>query len=215
MYANTSATVVLDWDGTLVSTVRSCKFEIESNVSVHIPDYMGSSGPPDAYIDIDQNGRHGNIGIYKRPYVEELLEVLKLDYELIIWSFGVVEYINKSINALGWDGKFAHTIARTSTEYLPLVKDLTRVNGSLDRIVMVDDSAASIGALNPDNCVGIGTWDVMAPGDDFALRDIPEQVESTFEFIAGRNDELITDHNNRAIELNIKIDAKRRTNQDA
>ena len=72
-------------------------------------------------------------------------------------------------------------------------KDLYARFGNLEHVAIVDDMNHAFGILNPDNAVDIRTWNALAPSafEDAQLREVPELAQRRFEFLKGRNEELI------------------------
>jgi hypothetical protein len=160
-------TVVLDWDGTLAYSHQP--------TSLNDDKLPGRS--PTAVLGIDRNGLPGTTHLFLRPHSGKLLAQLAQRYDLVLWSYGVTDYIAQCLQATGLGERFERIITR---ELMPVpIKDLAALQPDLTKIVIVDDSNDSFGLLNPVNCIDVPSWDPTI-GDDRVLPAVVKLVELHF-----------------------------------
>lgn len=96
--------------------------------------------------------------IFIRPYAKEILQVLSVHFELIVFTASHKGYADKVIDLLDPERKFiSHRLFRDhcfKTKQGVYVKDLRILNRSLERIVLVDNAMYSF-ALQLSNGVPI------------------------------------------------------------
>eukprot|EP01059_Diplonema_ambulator_P036660 TRINITY_DN9233_c0_g1_i2.p1 TRINITY_DN9233_c0_g1~~TRINITY_DN9233_c0_g1_i2.p1 ORF type:complete len:286 (+),score=63.95 TRINITY_DN9233_c0_g1_i2:91-948(+) len=121
----------------------------------------------------------GAAGVRLRPQLKEFLEYLEeADLEVIIWTAATRSYskcIHDAINAIK-PNVIDYRVYRTNAWYTPQdhVKDLRRLGRDLDKVVMVENRAAS-GRLQPDNTILVPDFIHKgrgAPQDDNSLRQV-------------------------------------------
>lgn len=105
----------------------------------------------DAYLPVvTLDNKHSKLGIYYRPFLKECLLRLKaLDCEIIIWTSGTPEYVNKVINFIDPNHEiFDMRLFRDQCYVSPkglYIKDLRIIDRELDRCIIVDNNAYSFG----------------------------------------------------------------------
>jgi hypothetical protein len=177
--------VVLDWDGTLAVSVPAGYFPTSNSKREH---KLFRQYP----LTIDRNGMLGKQELYLRPGIQEFLSGLRPRYQLILWSFGVAEYLRQCMEQTHLHKYFHQIIDRETMMNAGMeIKDLYRLRGSLEQIVIVDDSNDMFGMLNPFNDIDIPTWHLDY--DDQILKWFPKVIDFHFDYILNEisNTELL------------------------
>lgn len=105
----------------------------------------------DAYIPVvTLDKKQSKLGVHYRPFLKEsLLRLKSLDCELIVWTSGTSEYVNKVINSIDPDNEiFDMRLFRDQCYVSPkglYIKDLRLINRDLDRCIIIDNNAYSFG----------------------------------------------------------------------
>ena len=184
----TTKTVVLDWDGTL-----ACSFHHRDLLAATSELRLTTAIEPDAMVDTDMNGLPVSTAVVLRPGARDMIGTLSDDYNVVIWSFGVDDYVRPAVDQIGVTGLLKQIVTREESADGLVPKDLYARFGNLEHVVIVDDMNHVFGVLNPDNAVHIRTWNALAPlaFEDAELHKVPELAQRRFEFLKGRNEELI------------------------
>lgn len=124
-------TVVFDLDETLVHIVTSPK-DPESVLTVYVK-------LPD--------GNRAKVSVYVRPFFKDTIKKLKETCEIVVWTAGKSEFANCILTAIDPDNElFDLRLFRDqcySTSSGQYIKDLRILNRSLDKCIIVDNSAGS------------------------------------------------------------------------
>lgn len=167
--------VILDWDGTLAVSVPAGYVPMSSPKRDH---KLFKQFP----LTIDRNGMPGRHELYLRPGVREFLGGLKSRYHLILWSFGVHEYIRQCMEQTHLRKYFHQIIDRETMMNARMeIKDIYRLKAPMNQMVIVDDSNDMFGLLNPFNCIDIPTWNLDK--NDHVLKWFPKAVDFHFDYI--------------------------------
>ncbi|KAK8992454.1 hypothetical protein V6N11_048535 [Hibiscus sabdariffa] len=132
-------TIVLDLDETLVHT---------------------SLGPPPLRYDFIVSRVVDGVTVYfyvfKRPGVDEFLEIISKKYEVIVFTAGHKEYASKVLDVLDPNGYVSHRFYRDSCKQVcgNIVKDLSEFGRDLRKVAIVDDNPKSY-SLQPENGIPI------------------------------------------------------------
>ncbi|KAF3777279.1 CTD small phosphatase-like protein [Nymphaea thermarum] len=143
-------TVVLDLDETLVHST--------------------SDQPPEKYDFVVRpviDGAPLTFYVVKRPGVDRLLEEIGKDYEIVVFTAGLMEYASLVLDQLDSRGLISHRLYRDSCKEVEgrLVKDLSRLGRDLGRVVIVDDNPNSY-LLHPENAIPVSPFiDDLADGE--------------------------------------------------
>ena len=138
-------TLVFDLDETLIRS----EFRIKDGYDVKF--YLNSR--------LSWTGRTP-VFLYIRPYVYKMLQSLKNDFELIVFTASVEEYANKILKIIDKDQVFDHVLYRdqciNNEKLKVMVKDLELLLGNRDLkdIVIIDNKATSY-LLNIENGIPI------------------------------------------------------------
>lgn len=124
-------TIVLDLDETLVHVVTSPRApSSDHQAHVLLPD-----------------GKRAQVSVFVRPFLSELIKKLKPRCEIAVWTAGRAEYANCVLSAIDPLNEFFdlrlfrdQCYATSAGQY---VKDLRILNRSLERCIIVDNSAYS------------------------------------------------------------------------
>lgn len=147
--------LVLDLDETLVHA---------SFQPLPDPDFRFSLG-----ADENEVGLFVNI----RPGAEEFLKELGPLYELVVFTASCQAYADEVINYIDPEGVVKHRLYREScTDFGgSRVKDLSRMNRPLERIIIIDNTPSAY-LLHPYNAIAITSW-----FDDPSDRELPKIKE--------------------------------------
>ena len=138
--------LVIDWDETLAFAGQVGP-EAEEH-PLQNSDLVGHIRKPEGVLTLDRNGVPKKMHLYIRPHVRKFLRKVSKQYQLILWSFGVKEYISQSLKASKLHSFFQGIIARENLRGI-LIKDLASIEQDLTRIAIIDDSSDMFGILNP------------------------------------------------------------------
>ena len=124
--------MLLDLDGTLVSSFTPRRApRLPSYVKTHVVGIGSKLNPQGVFV-------------VERPGLAEFLGALCTFAEVIVFTAGLEDYAKPIVDAIDPHGRFfSDRIYRTgcvNTEYYQCVKDMARVNRSLQRTVLVDDT---------------------------------------------------------------------------
>lgn len=125
-------TVFLDLDGTLVSSFTPKRApRLPPSVKSHL-------------VGIGSQLNPSGVFVVERPGLTEFLRELASFTEVIVYTAGLEDYAKPIVDALDPTGElFAARIYREGTlrtDYYQCVKDMARLNRSLSRCVLVDDT---------------------------------------------------------------------------
>ena len=189
MGETTKKTVVLDWDGTLVYSCRYEELLTATSDFETVPAYT-----PDAVVDTDLNGGRATTAVILRPGVVDVIDALSKNYELVIWSYGVFDYVKPAIDQIGIGDRLKKILTRESSSNRQMLKDLYSRFGNLECTVIVDDMNSTFGILNPHNTIDIHPWNPFTSHafEDNELFKLSEIIEDRFQRLKGRNQELIS-----------------------
>ncbi|KAH0792337.1 NLI interacting factor-like phosphatase family protein [Histomonas meleagridis] len=134
--------LVLDLDETLVHS----SFQETKN-----PDY--------SFLLNVGNGTEVPVSVNIRPGAKEFLKTLGSLFELVIFTASCKPYADQVINFIDEDHNIKHRLYRDScTEYGGhFVKDLSRLNRKLEKVIIVDNSPTAY-LFQPYNAIAISSW---------------------------------------------------------
>ncbi|KAK8485686.1 hypothetical protein V6N11_063940 [Hibiscus sabdariffa] len=94
--------------------------------------------------------------VFKRPGVDEFLEIISKKYEVIVFTAGHKEYASKVLDVLDPNGYISHRFYRDSCKQVHgnIVKDLSEFGRDLRNVAIVDDNPKSY-SLQPENGIPI------------------------------------------------------------
>lgn len=151
-------TVVLDWDGTL-----ACSFHHSDLLAATLELGLAPPIESDAMVDTDMNGLRVKTAVVLRPGAVDVIGALSEDYDVVIWSFGVEDYVRPALDQIGVTGLLTETVTRDEAADGLVPKDLYARFGNLENVVIVDDMNDVFGVLNPDNAIRIRRWSARSP----------------------------------------------------
>jgi RNA polymerase II subunit A small phosphatase-like protein len=133
--------LVLDLDETLI---HSCFVPIRN------PDFEFSFGPDDNQVPVF---------VLVRPGARQFLRELGNLYELVVFTASVRAYADRVVDFIDQHGLVKFRLYRDScTEFGgSFVKDLSRLNRNLDRVIIVDNTPGAY-LLQPYNAIAISSW---------------------------------------------------------
>ncbi|KAG2489703.1 hypothetical protein HYH03_011810 [Edaphochlamys debaryana] len=138
--------VLLDLDGTLVSSYTPRR-------APRLPPYVRTH-----MVGVGSKLNPAGVFVVERPGLREFLEELASFAEVIVFTAGLEDYAKPIVEAIDPQGRFfAHAIYREGTlrtDFYQCVKDLSRLNRSLPRAVLVDDTPLAF-LHQPDNGVPV------------------------------------------------------------
>ena len=165
-------TVVLDLDETLCYVY-------------HPDDASGFQYQPDIKEDaiIDYKAEKTILFIYKRPNLDKFLDYLDQNFEPIIWSSGVQEYVDLVVDAIDPKGIFRQRLYQQHCDYerpfgypqYEYVKDIRKLRDDISRIVTVEDNWQGM-VKNPDNFLHLDKYEAWFQ-DEWFIKEIPEILE--------------------------------------
>lgn len=166
--------VLLDLDGTLVSSYTPRRApRLPAYVKTHVVGVGSKLNPQGVFV-------------VERPGLSEFLEELSQFAEVIIFTAGLEDYAKPIIDAIDPHGRFfvdrIYREGTLRTEYYQCVKDMARVNRSLERTVLVDDTPLAF-LHQPDN--GIPVLGFRGDPDD---RLLMEAVLPLLQVLANTSD---------------------------
>ncbi|MBA0779120.1 hypothetical protein Gotri_003400 [Gossypium trilobum] len=94
--------------------------------------------------------------VFKRPGVDEFLEIISKKYEVVVFTAGHKAYASKVIDTLDPKGLILHRFYRDSCKQVrgKFIKDLSEIGRDLRKTVIVDDNPKSY-SLQPENGIPI------------------------------------------------------------
>lgn len=115
--------------------------------------------------------------VQKRPHVDRFLEELSKHFELVVFTASRKEYANQVVDYIDSKRVVSRRIFREGCEMMngELVKDLSTVCPSLERVFLLDNSPSAY-AKNQSNAVPILPW--FDKLDDSELLDLIPFLES-------------------------------------
>ncbi|XP_052477982.1 uncharacterized protein LOC105775972 [Gossypium raimondii] len=117
-------------------------------------------GPPPPRYDFAVSRVMDGVTIYfyvfKRPGVDEFLEIISKKYEVVVFTAGHKAYASKVIDTLDPKGLISHRFYRDSCKQVrgKFIKDLSEIGRDLRKTVIVDDNPKSY-SLQPENGIPI------------------------------------------------------------
>lgn len=146
-------TLVLDLDGTLIcNTFESPIRSLENSKKSEVVSIIHTGADKSKCL----------LKIYIRPYALQLLKVLNLYYEIIVFTSGVLSYAQPIVDYLDPEGSYISYVLHRQHCIMSknwVIKDLRILSQrSLDKIIMVDNSVLSF-ANNMDNGIYVPTYD--------------------------------------------------------
>ncbi|GMI77701.1 hypothetical protein HRI_001439400 [Hibiscus trionum] len=139
---------------------------------------LGSDKKRTIVLDLDETLVHSSIGtpplrydftvsrvvdgvtvyfyVFKRPGVDEFLEIISKKYEVIVFTAGHKEYASKVLDVLDPNGYISHRFYRDSCKHVhgKFIKDLSELGRDLRNAVIVDDNPKSY-SRQPENGIPI------------------------------------------------------------
>jgi RNA polymerase II subunit A small phosphatase-like protein len=133
--------LVLDLDETLIHS----SFSVIAQA-----DLLFSFGPEETPV---------TVSVRVRPGARQFLEDLAPLYELVVFTASVKTYADRVVDHIDPHGYIRHRLYRDScTEFGgSWVKDLSRLNRKLERIIIVDNTPGAY-LLHPYNAIPISSW---------------------------------------------------------
>jgi hypothetical protein len=181
-------TVILDWDGTLAAV-------IPDGIITRPVHALRAMEINLISLPLDHEGKPGRYLLILRPHLYELILTLTANYNLALWSFGAKEYVEYCVTATGLHKIFTgdNLITRADmqnwkTPYKDIFLLKSRLNLSMNEMVIVDDAHATFGLLNPYNCIDIPSWSPEMRQDK-CLKSLPALIEKRFEFLIKYSEE--------------------------
>ncbi|KAL4386491.1 hypothetical protein GQ457_09G003280 [Hibiscus cannabinus] len=132
--------------------------------------------------------------VFKRPGVEEFLEIISNKYEIVVFTAGHKAYASKVLDILDPSGYISHRFYRDSCKQVrgKFVKDLSGFGRDLRKVVIVDDNPKSY-SLQPENGIpikpfyGEALWDreLMKLAGFFMRCDLFPDIRDAVNFYLG------------------------------
>lgn len=122
---------------------------------------------PTLVVDLDETLIHSTWDrkhgwrTMKRPYVDKFLNELAKHYEIVIFSAGLPYVVDPVVSALDPNGQLVMwRLYRDCTTYRDgqHIKDLSRLNRDLNKVVMIDDDAEYC-QDQPENALLVSRWE--------------------------------------------------------
>jgi RNA polymerase II subunit A small phosphatase-like protein len=100
-----------------------------------------------------------NVYVRVRPGAKEFIAELAPFYELVVFTASAKTYADQVVNFIDPDGLIRYRLYRDSCTGIggSLVKDLSRLNRKLEKVIILDNSPAAY-LLHPYNAVPIPSW---------------------------------------------------------
>jgi len=141
------------------------------------PSQMGPA-PRTLVLDLDEtlvhttwDRKHG-WRTQRRPYLDKFLRTLVNHYEIVVFSCGLMHTVDPVIGAIDPNQQLImYRLYRDSSVYRKgkYIKDLSRLNRDLNRVVMIDDSAEHC-ADQPENAIIVPRFE--GDKDDIVLMQL-------------------------------------------
>lgn len=131
----------------------------------------------------------------KRPGVDYFLTYLAQFYEIVVWSHEMGALATPVLDKLDPHGVIQYRLFKDATRYEDGVhlKDLTHLNRSLDKVVVIDHDSRVV-KTHPDNAILIPKWDGKGDADsDNALLELIPFLEFLAREAAGETLENVRD----------------------
>lgn len=164
-------TVVLDLDETLCYVF-------------HPQEATGFQFQPDIKEDaiIDYKSQKTVLYVYKRPNLDQFLEYLDRNFEPIIWSTGLKEYVDLVVDVIDPKRIFRHRLYQEHCDYerpfgypqYEYVKDIKKLRDDVSRIVMIEDDWPGL-LKQPDNFVYLDKFEAWYQ-DDHLEKNVPNTL---------------------------------------
>ncbi|CAD8121169.1 unnamed protein product [Paramecium sonneborni] len=128
-------------------------------------------------LDLDETMGHYNDKTGKfigRPGLVELLQGIKEDCEIIVFTAGLQSYADQAIGELQCDEYIDHRLYRHHTTFNGnnFIKDISKVGRPLERTIIVDNTPTNY-ELQQDNGLLVSTWiDQEEDKELFQLKDL-------------------------------------------
>lgn len=152
----------------------------------------------------------------KRPGVDKFLRDMAQYYEIVLYSPSIDGVAIPVVESLDKEGCIRHRLFRDATHYHAgvHVKDLSRLNRNVKRMVVVDDDPAEV-QFNPENLIRVKPYeDPTDRTDDTLARITPFLIEIAREnvqdvpavlrqFTGMDADDLAAEHERRLNQLSV------------
>ena len=115
----------------------------------------------------------------KRPGVDKFLTELAQYYEIVLYSPSIDGVADPVVTSLDKRGSIMHRLYRDATYYYNgvHVKDLSRLNRDVQRMIVIDDDPAEV-QFNPGNLIRVKPYDDPTDrSDNTLLRILPFLLE--------------------------------------
>lgn len=115
---------------------------------------------PDLILPVEIKGNLYQVYVKKRPHVEDFLKSVAEWWEVAIFTASVPEYADPLLDELDPDNTLVqHRLFRQHCTYTNglYVKDLSRLNRPLDRVVIIDNSPTAY-LFHPRNALPVTSW---------------------------------------------------------
>ncbi|CAD8123561.1 unnamed protein product [Paramecium sonneborni] len=128
-------------------------------------------------LDLDETMGHYSDKIGKfiqRPGLVELLQGIKEDCEIIVFTAGLQSYADQAIRELQCDQYIDHKLYRNHTTFNGnnFIKDISKVGRPLERTIIIDNTPTNY-ELQQDNGLLVSTWiDQEEDRELFQLKDL-------------------------------------------
>lgn len=113
----------------------------------------------DFKLELNLEGRPYTIYVIKRPGLEEFMVEMSKHYELVLFTASVSQYARAVLSVIDKEGLLDHHLFREHCTFYQgsFVKDLRRLNRTLDKTIIVDNSNLCF-QWQPDNAIGINSF---------------------------------------------------------
>lgn len=148
----------------------------------------------------------------KRPGVDKFLHDMAQYYEIVLYSPSHEGVAGPVVDTLDKGGCIMHRLFRDATYYIDgtHVKDLSKLNRNLNRIVALDDDALAL-QLNPKNLIRVKTYDDPHDRTDRTLQRITpllieiaregcQDVPTLLEQFRGMDADQMADEHERRVQ---------------
>ena len=178
-------TVVVDLDETLCH--------------VFYPDEAaGFQYQPDIKEDVILKYKRTYLYVYKRPDLDRFLKFLDENYEPILWSSGVKDYVDIVADFIDPNRIFRHRLYQEHCDYerpygypqYEFVKDIKKLRQDTSRVVLIDNNWRGM-LKGPDNYLNIPKYEAWFQ-DDSLVKDVSlnlkeiEKLEDVRPFLRAR-----------------------------
>nr|CCC93148.1 unnamed protein product [Trypanosoma congolense IL3000] len=115
-------------------------------------------------LDLDETVIYAREGpLYARPYLNELLDFIKRNFEVIVWTAGEREYAKSIMEEINVDNTVRHLIYRHEVwfSFDDYTKDLKRLGRDIDYVVIIENTPECVRS-NPQNGIIVDDFRVYS-----------------------------------------------------